>query len=234
LFCLFSVLGSFCRLLELPPLDSFFDFDSTLPFLHNTKQFGFTEFQDFEDPDSDFFWAESKLPFLYEDVVVDQKPLNSTTEFDTIGHNYGNLGSDTSESSMVVLSDYASSSSRSEEERRSTSGRKKSAELELDEIQRHFNVPITKAAKEMNVGLTVLKKRCRELNIMRWPHRKIKSLKSLINNVKVRACVFHCWSRQDNIYICLLLCAIVTIMRTFQINFQVDKTSPIMSTRIVP
>ncbi|XP_062153948.1 protein RKD4 [Alnus glutinosa] len=172
------------KLLELPPLDSFFDFDSTLPFLHNTKQFGVTEFQDFEDPDSDFFWAESKLPFLYEDVVVDQKPLNSTTEFDTIGHNYGNLGSDTSESSMVVLSEYASSSSRSEEERRSTSGRKKSAALELDEIQRHFNVPITKAAKEMNVGLTVLKKRCRELNIMRWPHRKIKSLKSLINNVK--------------------------------------------------
>lgn len=191
-------MGSFCRFLELPPLDSFFDFDP-LPFLQNTKQFGLTEFQDFEDPNSDFFSAENKLPFLYEDVVVDQKPLNSTTEFYTIGH-YGNRGSDTSESSMVVQSEYASSSSKSEEEKRITSGRKKSAALELDEIQKYFNVPITKAAKEMNVGLTVLKKRCRELNIMRWPHRKIKSLKSLINNVKV-----HFWSRQDNIGYSVLL-----------------------------
>ncbi|CAA0830886.1 Protein RKD4 [Striga hermonthica] len=60
----------------------------------------------------------------------------------------------------------------------------KSSALQLEEIQKYFDVPITRAAKELNVGLTVLKKRCRELNIMRWPHRKIKSLKSLIHNVK--------------------------------------------------
>ncbi|CAM8940040.1 unnamed protein product [Rhodiola kirilowii] len=60
----------------------------------------------------------------------------------------------------------------------------KSSTLELEEIQKYFDMPITDAAKKMNVGLTVLKKRCRELNIMRWPHRKIKSLKSLISNVK--------------------------------------------------
>lgn len=172
-------MGFFCRLLELPPLDSFFDFDP-FPFLHHTKQLDLTGFQDFEDPNSIFFSAENKLPFLYEDVVVDQKPLNYTTEFGTIGH-YGNFGSDSSEFSMVVDQKPLSKS----EEGKRTSGRKKSAALELDEIQKHFNVPITKAAKEMEVGLTVLKKRCRELNIMRWPHRKIKSLKSLINNAKV-------------------------------------------------
>ncbi|KAJ8554289.1 hypothetical protein K7X08_024967 [Anisodus acutangulus] len=61
---------------------------------------------------------------------------------------------------------------------------KKSDTLELDEIQRYFNVPITEAAKELRVGLTVLKKRCRELNIMRWPHRKLKSLQTLIHSVK--------------------------------------------------
>ncbi|KAF2291903.1 hypothetical protein GH714_036064 [Hevea brasiliensis] len=71
-----------------------------------------------------------------------------------------------------------------EEKRVTTSGRKRSIPLELEEIRKHFDVPITKAAKEMKVGLTVLKKRCRELKIMRWPHRKIRSLKSLINNVK--------------------------------------------------
>ncbi|XP_074559176.1 uncharacterized protein LOC141815130 [Curcuma longa] len=56
--------------------------------------------------------------------------------------------------------------------------------LGLEEIKNYFYMPITKAAKEMNVGLTVLKKRCRELGIARWPHRKMKSLKSLIRNVK--------------------------------------------------
>ncbi|XP_057774973.1 protein RKD4 [Salvia miltiorrhiza] len=63
-------------------------------------------------------------------------------------------------------------------------GRHKSSALQLEEIQKYFDFPITRAAKELNVGLTVLKKRCRELNIARWPHRKIKSLKSLIHNVK--------------------------------------------------
>nr|GMC66930.1 protein RKD4 [Ipomoea batatas] len=61
---------------------------------------------------------------------------------------------------------------------------KKPAALEFDEIQKYFGLPITKAAKELKVGLTALKKRCRELNISRWPHRKIKSLTSLIHNIK--------------------------------------------------
>ncbi|KAL1813718.1 hypothetical protein ACET3Z_023783 [Daucus carota] len=60
----------------------------------------------------------------------------------------------------------------------------KTSALELDEIRKHFNLPLTEAAKKLNVGPTVLKKRCRELNIKRWPHRKIKSLQCLINNIK--------------------------------------------------
>ncbi|KAJ8446224.1 hypothetical protein Cgig2_015995 [Carnegiea gigantea] len=57
--------------------------------------------------------------------------------------------------------------------------------LKHEEIRKYFDMPISMAAKELKVGLTVLKKRCRELNIRRWPHRKIKSLKALISNVKV-------------------------------------------------
>ncbi|WOL20448.1 hypothetical protein Cni_G29253 [Canna indica] len=64
-------------------------------------------------------------------------------------------------------------------ERRSTS---RLNELGFEEIRKYFYMPITKAAQELNVGLTVLKKRCRELGIARWPHRKMKSLKSLIHN----------------------------------------------------
>ena len=34
-------------------------------------------------------------------------------------------------------------------------------------------MPITQAAKEIDVGLAPLKKRCRERGIRRWPHRKL-------------------------------------------------------------
>ncbi|XP_028753648.1 protein RKD2 [Neltuma alba] len=51
-------------------------------------------------------------------------------------------------------------------------------------ISQYFYMPITQAARELNVGLTLLKKRCRELGIRRWPHRKLMSLQTLINNVK--------------------------------------------------
>nr|CAB3477338.1 unnamed protein product [Digitaria exilis] len=54
----------------------------------------------------------------------------------------------------------------------------------FEELRKYFYMPITRAAREMHVGLTVLKKRCRELGIARWPHRKMKSLKSLILNVQ--------------------------------------------------
>ncbi|GMJ00005.1 hypothetical protein HRI_003669700 [Hibiscus trionum] len=51
-------------------------------------------------------------------------------------------------------------------------------------ISQYFYMPISQAAKELNVGLTLLKKRCRELGIRRWPHRKLMSLRTLINNIQ--------------------------------------------------
>ena len=124
---------------------------------------------------------------LYEDIVVDAKPLK--TIVGSFGQSCENVtnGGPTETLSMIQGEYGASSASHGEQSR--ISGRKRTAPLELDEIQKYFDFPISKAAKEMNVGLTVLKKRCRELNIMRWPHRKMKSLKSLINNVKVRPCI---------------------------------------------
>ena len=58
--------------------------------------------------------------------------------------------------------------------------------LSREVISQYFYMPITQAAKELNVGLTLLKKRCRELGIRRWPHRKLMSIQTLINNVQVR------------------------------------------------
>ncbi|GAB4860748.1 hypothetical protein Ancab_035911 [Ancistrocladus abbreviatus] len=56
--------------------------------------------------------------------------------------------------------------------------------LSRETIGQYFYMPITQAAKELNVGLTLLKKRCRELGIRRWPHRKLMSLQTLIKNVQ--------------------------------------------------
>ncbi|XP_049393445.1 protein RKD2-like [Solanum stenotomum] len=56
--------------------------------------------------------------------------------------------------------------------------------LSRDAISKYFYMPITRAAKELNIGLTLLKKRCRDLGIRRWPHRKLMSLQTLIKNVK--------------------------------------------------
>ncbi|XP_019093346.1 PREDICTED: protein RKD2-like [Camelina sativa] len=56
--------------------------------------------------------------------------------------------------------------------------------LSMETVSRYFYMPITQAAIELNVGLTLLKRRCRELGIRRWPHRKLMSLKTLISNVK--------------------------------------------------
>ncbi|EOA38815.1 hypothetical protein CARUB_v10011133mg [Capsella rubella] len=56
--------------------------------------------------------------------------------------------------------------------------------LSKEIISLYFYMPIAQAAKELNIGLTLLKRRCRELGIQRWPHRKLMSLQKLISNVK--------------------------------------------------
>ena len=48
--------------------------------------------------------------------------------------------------------------------------------LSKETIPQYFYMPITQAAKEPDVGLAPLKKRCKERGIRRWPHRKLMSL----------------------------------------------------------
>ncbi|CAN8234816.1 unnamed protein product [Cochlearia groenlandica] len=56
--------------------------------------------------------------------------------------------------------------------------------LSMETISRYFYTSITQTATELNVGLTLLKRRCRGLGIRRWPHRKLMSLATLISNIK--------------------------------------------------
>ncbi|XP_065050237.1 protein RKD5-like [Musa acuminata AAA Group] len=58
------------------------------------------------------------------------------------------------------------------------------ANIALTDLVKYFDLPITEASKYLRVGLTVLKRKCREFGIPRWPHRKIKSLDNLIQNLQ--------------------------------------------------
>jgi hypothetical protein len=61
---------------------------------------------------------------------------------------------------------------------------------ELDEaefrrkVQSVFHLPIADAAPLLGLGVTALKKRCRRINIPRWPYRKLASLEKLIESVE--------------------------------------------------
>ncbi|XP_059285056.1 protein RKD3-like [Lycium ferocissimum] len=63
--------------------------------------------------------------------------------------------------------------------------------LSRETISKYFYMPIIQAAKELNIGVTFLKIRCRDLGIRRWPHRKLMSLQTLIKNVKVHSLYTH-------------------------------------------
>ena len=128
------------------------------------------EFTDFEN-----IWDDNNAYFS-QDGILDIKPQMF---MDTKNLDYGAI-----ERLNTMCHEQFMISNTNENQSRKIK-KLKSAPLELDEIQKYFNVPITEAAKELKVGVTVLKKRCIMLNIMRWPHRKIKSMKSLIDNVKV-------------------------------------------------
>ncbi|XP_020082039.1 protein RKD5-like [Ananas comosus] len=58
------------------------------------------------------------------------------------------------------------------------------ANIALSDIVKYFNLPIVEASRNLKIGLTVLKRKCREFGIPRWPHRKIKSLDSLIHDLQ--------------------------------------------------
>ncbi|XP_038882834.1 protein RKD5 isoform X2 [Benincasa hispida] len=61
------------------------------------------------------------------------------------------------------------------------------AGITLSDLAKNFGVPITEASRNLNVGLTVLKRKCREFGIHRWPHRKIKSIDGLIRDLQEEA-----------------------------------------------
>ncbi|KAG8083062.1 hypothetical protein GUJ93_ZPchr0014g46559 [Zizania palustris] len=62
--------------------------------------------------------------------------------------------------------------------------RKHIASITLSDIAQYFHLPIREASKTLKIGVSILKRKCRQYNIPRWPHRKIKSLDSLIQDLE--------------------------------------------------
>ena len=57
--------------------------------------------------------------------------------------------------------------------------------ISRETMSHYFHLPIDRAAKQLNVGLSVLKKQFREVGIQRWPYRKLKSLQKMISDLQV-------------------------------------------------
>ncbi|KAG7400937.1 hypothetical protein PHYBOEH_003848 [Phytophthora boehmeriae] len=69
----------------------------------------------------------------------------------------------------------------------STSGVMNVKDLTLNELRPHFNKPMAVVAKELGVCITLMKKICRRNGLVRWPHRRIRSLVNRITSLQVLA-----------------------------------------------
>lgn len=58
----------------------------------------------------------------------------------------------------------------------------------IQKVQSVYHRPISEAAQVLDMGVTVLKKQCREQGIARWPFRKLQSIDKLIQSVQSVRC----------------------------------------------
>ncbi|CAN8244492.1 unnamed protein product [Cochlearia groenlandica] len=163
------------HLLESPKIEDQYDPDSLYDMLENLP------------PLESLLHTDAGFQFQYNGFEDFFDKLNNTISSDVLMLTQEPYFSSDSSSPLAIKEDYHSSSERittPKKKNKKNTKIKRQDNLDLSEIRNFFDRPIIKAAKELNVGLTVLKKRCRELGIYRWPHRKLKSLNSLIKNLK--------------------------------------------------
>ncbi|KAF1313128.1 Rwp-rk domain, partial [Globisporangium splendens] len=58
-------------------------------------------------------------------------------------------------------------------------------DITLNELRPHFNKPMAVVAKELGVCITLMKKICRRNGLVRWPHRRIRSLVNRITSLQM-------------------------------------------------
>lgn len=68
-------------------------------------------------------------------------------------------------------------------EQQSSAG-SKSGSLTIKHLRPYFEQPIVLVADQFGISVTLLKKRCRQLGIARWPHRQITGLRKSIESLE--------------------------------------------------
>ncbi|RZC08321.1 Protein RKD1, partial [Glycine soja] len=121
---------------------------------------------------------ETTLPIEPTSLSIQDYDFSDWNEIDGSDHKPVFLSCNDGESVSEMKEDLNAKKCR--EEKISSSAKM----LSRTTVSQYFYMPISKAARELNVGLTHLKKRCRELGIQRWPHRKLMSLQTLIKNIQ--------------------------------------------------
>jgi hypothetical protein len=61
----------------------------------------------------------------------------------------------------------------------------KSNSHQLEQLRSVYHVPINEAAKKLDIGVTLLKRLCRQHQIGRWPYRKLSSIQKLVMSVEM-------------------------------------------------
>ncbi|KAG8092740.1 hypothetical protein GUJ93_ZPchr0012g20543 [Zizania palustris] len=127
-------------------------------------------------------------PIMQRNVLQDE--FNVIFEDDVLRYwdemeQSGNKGEESEKEELLPVLCYDDEKGATSKIMRGDDVRSEEKALTFELVSQYFYMPITQAARELNVGLTLLKKKCRELGIPRWPHRKMKSLQTLISNVQM-------------------------------------------------
>lgn len=79
------------------------------------------------------------------------------------------------------------------------------APADLVKLRTVFHMPIEDAKDRLKMGLTRMKKLCREFNIKRWPYRKLASIQELVQQMEmVRLDAFGTRRLQVNSCVCYI------------------------------
>ncbi|CAI6011625.1 unnamed protein product [Closterium sp. NIES-65] len=124
----------------------------------------------------------------------------------------------------MILQEKSDHSSREEvetdKEHMSTEGRGKSrspvkrksrvlSSLTRDDIVRLFDFPIETAARLVGVGETALKRRCRELGIVRWKHRTLMGFRNIASSLQIPSEeLTRCFEEDPNLELGANLCKV--------------------------
>ncbi|KAF8101469.1 hypothetical protein N665_0205s0062 [Sinapis alba] len=137
------------------------------------------------DPISTCFHAGDHMSM----ASVDLEAISTLSQADVLGElwneNASNLNNHVEPTEMeIILHDGNNTTEETTRQKRGYGEDRSIQSFSREDMKQYFKMPIAKAAKELDVGLTLLKKRCRELGFSRWPHRKLTSIEGIIANLK--------------------------------------------------